>query len=77
MERKAIAQGRRVASDYSHNDFWSRESILEVGGAYLSETPRVRRMPKSLGALDATDAYARCGENARCNNATSYRPNTS
>jgi hypothetical protein len=77
MERKAIAQGRRVAGDYSHDDFWSRESILEVGGTYLSKTPRIREMPESPGASDATDAYARCGENARCNNATSYGPNTS
>ena len=53
-KEKAIAQGRRfsrqnrVAGDYSHNDFWGRESALEVGGAYLFEKPQsgVRKMPR-------------------------------
>ena len=36
-KEKTMAQDRRVAGDHSHDDFWGRESVLEVSGvpAYL------------------------------------------
>jgi hypothetical protein len=70
-----MAQGRRfsgqnrVAGDHSHNDFWGRESILEVGGAYLFETPQqsgVRKMPELKDAINDRE----CGN-------TYYQQNTS
>jgi hypothetical protein len=84
--RKAMAQDRkfsgqnRVAGSYSRDDFWSKESILEEGGAYLPETPRVGKLLRFLDALDTADvttADTQCGNNARCNNSTCYGPNTS
>ena len=90
-----MAQGRRfsrqnrVAGDHSHDDFWGRESILKVGGAYLPETPRRRKTPKfpdvtdaldATEATEATDADTRCGNNTRCDDGYSnaqYGSNTS
>jgi len=37
---KGTAQGRRVASNYPHDGFGSKELILEVGSAYLSKKLR-------------------------------------
>jgi hypothetical protein len=67
-----MAQGRRfteqnrVAGDYSHNDFWGRKSVLEVGGAYLFEKPRsgVRKMPRFPDSTDATTDDVSCDSGA-------------
>jgi hypothetical protein len=77
---EAIAQGRRftqnrVAGNYSHDDFWSRESILEVGGAYLPEALQGRRLPRIPDTLDVTgavDADIQCGNHTRCNHSTHF-----
>jgi hypothetical protein len=65
MERKAMAQGRRLGQDMGlaeQTEDWGdsklsrwRETILEVSGAYLFETPQsgVRNI---LRFLDATDS---------------------
>ena len=80
-----MAQYRRfggqdgVASDYPHNDFWGRGSVLGKGG----------KMPKFPGATGVMDADSR-RINTRCNNSdkssdsdirhacgAQYEPNTS
>ena len=73
----------RVAGDYSHDDFWGGESIPEVGGAYLFETPRsgVRKMPKFPDSIDRTsdddDHYDSGAYKPKNTNNARYKPNTS
>ena len=101
-KKKAMAQRRRlgrdmgptrhmerhwVASDHSHDDFWGRETIPEVGGAYLFETPRsgVRKMPKFLdyrtsdddNHCDDDDHYDSGAYKPKNSEDIRYKPNTS
>ena len=69
---RRIAQNR-VAGDNSHDGFWSRESVLEVGDACLPEAlqrRRIPRVPNTLGVIGAVDADASCGNRTRCNPST-------
>ena len=65
-----MAQHRRFAGDHSHDNFWGRESVLEVGGTCLPETLQRRKMPRFSDTLDITGAMAadiQCGNHTRCN----------
>src|SRR5271163_2799051 len=74
---KTTAQGgrfsgkRRVAGDYSHNDFRGKKTVLEVGGARLFEAPQsgVWKKPRFP---DTTDGDANCDDNAYCDSGVYY-----
>ena len=57
QDRRLNGQNR-VAGDPSHNDFWGRESVLEVcvGGACLPEALQRRKMPRVPDTPDVTGA---------------------
>jgi hypothetical protein len=92
MELARHMETHWVAGDHSHDDFWGRESILEVGGAYLFEKPQsgVRKIPRLPNATDPTnptnptnddddhcDDDVRCDSGARYTSDTRHKPNTS
>jgi hypothetical protein len=75
---KRFSGQNRVAGDYSYDSTGDselfcqyKESIVEVGGAYLSEKPRsgVGKMPKFL---DPSDDDYNCDDSAYCDSGTCY-----
>jgi len=54
---KRFSKQKRVASNYSHNGFKGKGSILEVGSTYLFEKPRsrVRKIPRFSDITDSND----------------------
>jgi hypothetical protein len=63
-----------VADDHSHDDFWGRELVLEVDGAYLFEAPQsgVKKIPRFPDATDATSNDNHCDNDARCDSGAHY-----